>query len=133
MEPYAALSWHSLHLDGFTEKGGSAALHKDRESWNHATSTLGMRLSTSPKERVSFGVDLGWKHLHGKATPKSAFTFEGNRFIVPGAAVSKDTAQLGLNVGVKIGDNSTIRFQYNGQQGNRMKSHEGQIVFEMKW
>ncbi|MDR2613858.1 MAG: autotransporter outer membrane beta-barrel domain-containing protein, partial [Candidatus Accumulibacter sp.] len=55
-------SAHRLRFDDFKEKGGTAALRGRGKTWKHATSTLGLRLSTSPKARVSFDADVGWRH-----------------------------------------------------------------------
>jgi outer membrane autotransporter protein len=135
VEPYASVAWHSLHLEDFKEKGGTAALKKKGETWNRATSTLGMRLSTSPQARVTFDADIGWQHLYGSATPKSAFAFRGGsgRFTTRGADVNKDAAILGLSVGVKVAKDAKISLQYDGELGSQGQSHGGQVVFEMKW
>jgi outer membrane autotransporter protein len=134
-EPYASLAWHSLHLDGFREKGGSAALRKSKETQNHAASTLGVRLSTPLQKRVSFDADIGWKHRYGNVTPKSTFTFDegSDKFKIHGADMNKNAAVLGLSVGVKIAKNAKISLQYDGELGNCGKSHGGKVVFEMKW
>jgi subtilase-type serine protease len=140
VEPYASLGWHHLRVDGFKEKGGSAdgsvALRKGGESENHATSTLGVRLSTSSKARVTLDADLGWQHLYGKDRSQSVFTFregEPGKFSTSGASLNKDAALVGLSVGMKLSDNAKVRFQYDGELGSRGKSHGGQVVFEMKW
>jgi autotransporter-associated beta strand protein len=133
MEPYASVAWHSLHLDGFREKGGSGALKKKGETRNHATSTLGMRLSTSPRARVSFDADVGWQHLYGNAAPKSTFYDGSDKFRIQGAALNKDAAILGLSVGVKVAKDAKISFQYDGEWGGKGQSHAGQVVFEMRW
>jgi outer membrane autotransporter protein len=135
VEPYASVAWHSLHLEDFKEKGGTAALKKKGETWNRATSTLGMRLSTSPQAHVTFDADIGWQHFYGSATPKSAFAFRGgsDRFTTRGADVNKDAAILGLSVSVKLAKDTKISLQYDGELGSQGQSHGGQVVFEMKW
>jgi autotransporter-associated beta strand protein len=135
-EPYAALTHHRLSLDGFEEKGDSAALKTKRETATHTQSTLGLRLSTSPTARVTFDAEVAWQHLFGNPTPKTIFTRrEGNqtRFITSGAPVNKDAALLGLSVGMKITKNSNLRLQYQGELGSRGQNHEGQVVLEIKW
>jgi outer membrane autotransporter protein len=136
VEPYASVAWHSLHLEDFKEKGGTAALKKKGETWNRATSTLGMRLSASPQARVTFDADIGWQHLYGSATPKSAFAFRegGNgKFFIRGADVNKDAAILGLSIGVKLAKDTKISLQYDGELGSQGQSHGGRLVFERKW
>jgi outer membrane autotransporter protein len=137
VEPYASLAWHTLRLDGFTEKGGSAALRKSKETQNRTTSTLGVRLSTPLQKRVTFDADVGWRHLYGSATPKSVFVFDSdkdyNTFKIRGADVNRNAAVLGLGVGVAVGKNAKLSLQYDGELGSRGKSHGGRVVFEMKW
>jgi outer membrane autotransporter protein len=135
LEPYASIGWRALHLDGFTEKGGNAALRNGGEDWNHALSTLGLRVATPLHERVEIEADLGWQHIYGETAPKSAFAFrEGSdKFTVKGVAVNRDAAVLGLGIGVKLTDNVKIGLHYDGELGARGQSHAGRAVLEVRW
>jgi outer membrane autotransporter protein len=135
LEPYASIGLWSLHLNGFTESGGNAALRNGGEDWNHTVSTLGARASVPVHDRVTLNADVSWRHLYGDTTPKSAFTFrEGSdRFTVRGTPLNRDAAIIGLGVGVQLTDNMKIGLQYDGELGARGQSHSGRVVFEMKW
>jgi subtilase-type serine protease len=134
MEPYAALTLTHLHMDGFTEKGGSAALEKKGDTWNPVTSTLGVRFSTLLQKHVTFDADLGWQHRYG-ATPKSTFTFNAGSapFTIRGADLNRNAALLGLGVGVNLTDKARLSLRYDGELSTRGKSHQGQVVLEVKW
>jgi outer membrane autotransporter protein len=135
LEPYASIGWRSLHLDAFTESGGNAALRNGGEGWSHAVSALGLRASVPLHDIVTFDADLGWQHIYGDATPKSAFAFrEGSdRFTVWGAALNRDAVTLGLGAGLNLADNIKIGLNYDGELGVRGQSHGGRAVFEMRW
>ncbi|MDR1280681.1 MAG: autotransporter outer membrane beta-barrel domain-containing protein, partial [Opitutaceae bacterium] len=134
VEPYAALTLTHLHMNGFKEKGGSAALNKKGDTWTPVTSTLGVRFSTPLQNHVSFDADIGWQHRYG-TTPKSVFTFNAGSapFKIRGADLNRNAAILGLGVGVNLTDKARIGLRYDGELSTRGKSHQGQVVFEMKW
>jgi outer membrane autotransporter protein len=135
LEPYASVGWRNLHLQGFTERGGNAALRNGGEDWSHALSTLGLRASMPVNDSVTFNADLGWRRLYGRMTPKSAFAFrEGSdKFTVEGAALNRDAAVLGLGIGVKLTDSVKIGLNYDGEVGIRGQSHGGRAVLEVRW
>jgi autotransporter-associated beta strand protein len=135
VEPYAAFAWYDLRLDGFGEKGGTAALRKKKENETYATSTLGMRFSIPSRRGLVFDADLGWRHLYGQYSPESVFAFGAgsDRFRVRGTPKNRDAALLGLGIGLNLDKNVRIVLQYDGEVGGREQGHEGRIVFEVRW
>lgn len=80
LEPFANLAYANLHLDGFTETGGSAALASTSSYTDVTSSTVGLRASPP----LSFGsahVTLrgmaGWRHAYGDVRPLLHFAFTG--------------------------------------------------------
>jgi outer membrane autotransporter protein len=135
LEPYASLGLHSLRLNGFTEKGGNAALRKRKENWNHTVSLLGLRMVTPLTGRVTLETDLAWKHVYGSILPKSVFTFrEGSdRFAIVGPALSRDAAVLGLGIGIKLTGNAKLGLSYDGELSGKGRSHAGKVLLEVRW
>ncbi|HEV2506028.1 MAG TPA: autotransporter domain-containing protein, partial [Mesorhizobium sp.] len=71
-EPFVNLAHVSLHTDGFTEKGGAAALSAEAQTTNTTFSTLGLRASTDfmlGSVAASANGTVGWKHAFGDTTP----------------------------------------------------------------
>jgi outer membrane autotransporter protein len=135
IEPYASVALHSLRLEGFTEKGGNAALRKRAETWNHPVSLLGLRMMTPLVGRITLDTDLAWKHVYGSTVPKSVFSFrEGSdRFAIAGPGMNRNAAIVGLGIGINLTDNAQLHFNYDGELGSQGQNHTGRIVFEMKF
>jgi autotransporter passenger strand-loop-strand repeat protein/autotransporter-associated beta strand protein len=135
LEPYASVALHSLRLDGFTEKGGNAALRKRKETWNHTVSLLGLRMTTPLTGRVTLDTDLAWKHVYGSILPKSVFTFrEGSdRFAIVGPSLNRNAAIVGLGVGIKLTDTAKLGLSYDGELSGKGRSHAGKVLLEVRW
>ncbi len=121
-EPFANLSYVSLHTDGFTERGGAAALSVDSDTTNTTFTTLGLRAS-APLQLGSTTANLkgtlGWRHAYGDTTPESTQFFAGsNAFTVDGVAIAKDAALVEAGFDVAITKASTFGVSYVGQFGN---------------
>lgn len=121
-EPFANLSHVRLHTDGFTEKGGAAALSVNSETTSTTFTTLGLRASAP----LQFGATtanlkgtLGWRHAYGDITPESTQYFAGsNAFTVEGVAIAKDAALVEAGFDVAITEASTFGLSYVGQFGS---------------
>ncbi|PWU76512.1 hypothetical protein DK867_04480 [Ochrobactrum sp. POC9] len=121
-EPFANLSHVRLHTDGFTEKGGAAALSVNSETTSTTFTTLGLRASAP----LQFGATtanlkgtLGWRHAYGDITPESTQYFAGsNAFTVEGVAIAKDAALVEAGFDVAITEASTFGVSYVGQFGS---------------
>lgn len=121
-EPFANLSHVRLHTDGFTEKGGAAALSVNSETTNTTFTTLGLRASAPVQlgaTTANLKGTLGWRHAYGDITPESTQYFAGsNAFTVEGVAIAKDAALVEAGLDVAITEASTLGLSYVGQFGN---------------
>lgn len=121
-EPFVNLAHVSLHTDGFTEKGGAAALSAEAQTTNTTFSTLGLRASTDfmlGSVAASANGTVGWKHAFGDTTPFSKVGFAGSSlFTVAGVPIAKNTFVLQTGLDMKVTDNATLGISYNGEFGS---------------
>ncbi|KAB2770271.1 autotransporter outer membrane beta-barrel domain-containing protein [Brucella anthropi] len=121
-EPFVNLAHVNLHTDGFTEKGGAAALSADSQTTNTTFSTLGLRTSTDfmmGSVSASANGTIGWKHAFGDTTPVSKLGFaDSSLFTVAGVPIARNTLAIQTGLDVKITDNATIGISYNGEFGS---------------
>ncbi|WP_448116974.1 autotransporter domain-containing protein [Mesorhizobium amorphae] len=121
-EPFVNLAHVSLHTDGFTEKGGAAALSAEAQTTNTTFSTLGLRASTDfmlGSVAASANGTVGWKHAFGDTTPFTTVGFAGSSlFTVAGVPIAKNTFVLQTGLDMKVTDNATLGISYNGEFGS---------------
>jgi outer membrane autotransporter protein len=121
-EPFANLAYVSLHTDGFTEKGGAAALHVRGETTETTFTTLGIHLASAfdiggmkAKARGTFG----WRHAFGDITPLSTQAFAGgDAFTVAGVPIAKDAALVEAGLDLSLTEAATFGVAYQGQFGD---------------
>ncbi|TPM26815.1 autotransporter outer membrane beta-barrel domain-containing protein, partial [Mesorhizobium sp. B2-2-2] len=119
LEPFANLAYVNLHTDGFTEKGGAAALTSASSDTDVTFTTLGLRASTSltlgTVEATARGM-LGWLHAYGDTAPLSSFGFAGSdAFSIAGIPIAKDAAFVEAGLDLNLSPNTTLGIAYQGQ------------------
>ncbi|WP_172352621.1 autotransporter domain-containing protein [Mesorhizobium sp. NZP2298] len=120
-EPFANLAYVSVHTNGFTEQGGSAALASAGSTTDATFTTLGLRGST---EFALGGVNatargmLGWRHAFGDIKPLSTVTFAGgDRFTIAGVPIGRDSALIEAGLDLLLAPNAKLGLSYTGQFG----------------
>lgn len=122
-EPFANLAYVSLRTDGFSERGGAAALTGRGDDTGVAFTTLGLRAST----RFTFasGVSLtargmlGWRHAFGDTVPLSSLAFAGgSSFSISGVPIAKDVAAIEAGLDLNLTPNAVLGLSYGGQLGS---------------
>ncbi|WP_182510186.1 autotransporter domain-containing protein, partial [Phyllobacterium sp. P30BS-XVII] len=121
-EPFANLAHVRVKTDGFTEKGGAAALTARSDTTDTTFTTLGLRAS-APFALGTMDIEargtIGWQHAYGDITPNSTLAFAtGNAFSVAGVPIAEDTAMVEAGVDVKLSRNATLGLTYTGQYGS---------------
>jgi len=119
LEPFANLAYVNLHSDGFTEKGGAAALTSPFSMTDATFTTLGLRASTD----VHLGATmltargmLGWRHAYGDTTPLSAFAFaDSDAFTIAGLPIAKDAALVEAGLDLDVAADARLGISYQGQ------------------
>jgi fibronectin-binding autotransporter adhesin len=128
LEPFANLSYVSLHTGGFTEAGGPAALTVRASTVDDVISTLGVRPSTTISLGGLDGVlrgMMGWRHTFGRVEPVSTVSFAGgNPFSVGGAPIARDAAAVEAGLDVTVEEGVTLGLTYDGQFSGRRSTDQ---------
>lgn len=122
-EPFANLAYVNLSTDGFTEKGGAAALTGRNDTTGVTFTTLGLRASTgfdlgNGMTATARGM-LGWRHAFGDVTPTSTMAFAGGSpFTVAGVPIARNGAVADLGLDVNVTPDAVLGLTYGGQFGS---------------
>jgi outer membrane autotransporter protein len=134
VEPFANLAYVNLHTDGFTERGGAAALTAKGESVDATFSTLGLRGSSGLGSNLKATAALGWRHAFGDLIPLSGLALAGSdRFTVAGLPVARDAATVDAGLDLAIGDTIALGIAYNGQFGSGIADHGARFNISVKF
>jgi outer membrane autotransporter protein len=126
LEPFANLAYANLHLDGFTETGGSAALASTSSYTDVTSSTVGLRASPP----LSFGsahVTLrgmaGWRHAYGDVRPCCISHLPERILLKFLHCRSPDAALLEAGLDVGLTPAATFDLLYQGQIASEVQDH----------
>lgn len=125
-EPFAGLAHVSLDSDGFTEKGGLAALTTNGGSTDVTFSTLGLRSATTfavGEYSLTAAGSVAWRHAYGNTTPMTTFNFAGSdAFGIAGLPIATDAALIDLGLSTNLNPNVSLGISYTGQFANGSQS-----------
>ncbi|WP_414475563.1 autotransporter-associated beta strand repeat-containing protein [Microvirga sp. M2] len=137
VEPFLGASVMRLHLDGFREDGGPAALFGYDRTYDLGTTTLGIRAETR------LGTDLpltlhglaGWRHAFGNVNPSAllAFADSASAFTVAGIPVDRDALVAEAGLDWQITPAMTLGVSYAGQIGRRAQDHALKGTFNWRF
>ncbi|EKU28164.1 outer membrane autotransporter barrel domain-containing protein 9 [Alcaligenes sp. HPC1271] len=123
--------------NSFTETGGPAALHAERQSSNTTFMTLGTRAMTEfelGRTQVSAHGSVAWRHAMGTVKPSATHAFSaGSAFTVVGAPIAKDSAMLEAGLEFKINPQSAIGLAYQGQLARSAQDHSVQARLNIRF
>lgn len=122
MEPFANAAYVNLHTEGFTEKGGAAALESRSLSSDSVVTTLGLRpeirFGLGDMETVASGM-IAWQHAFGDVTPETQLAFGGgHEFGIRGVPMARDTALVEAGLSLNLTDSVSFGASYQGQFGD---------------
>jgi len=121
-EPFANLTYLNFRNDGYTEKGGIAALTGEAETQETVFTTIGLRAATDFNLKETAGSlygSIGWQHASGDLVPESVMSFSGGQsFVTRGASVAEDLAVLNAGVSFDLAPSATLGVSYTGQFGS---------------
>ncbi len=136
-EPFANLAYVSLHTDGFTERGGAAALSGQSATTDATFTTLGLRASTTFDlygASLTVKGTLGWRHAFGDVTPLSAVRFAGSDvFTVAGVPIARDTAVVEAGLDYALSSTATLGVTYGGQFGSGATDQSFRANFNVRF
>ncbi|UZE11943.1 autotransporter domain-containing protein [Pseudomonas sp. B21-053] len=129
IEPFASLGYQRYQRDGYTEKGGAAALKVQDQAQNNMNSTVGLRLAKvdilDNGMRLTPRFSAGWKHTYG-----DVYTHTRQRLVTGGSnynvyGVELDRNSLPVDAGLDLGvtTNHTVGVGLNGEIGSDSRNH----------
>ncbi|WP_422376998.1 autotransporter domain-containing protein [Roseibium sp.] len=138
VSPFLGASIVSTQSDGFSEKGGSAALKVSSGQETTGTTTLGVRGETAPlllgESFLHFSGSLAWRHTFGDVTPANSMRFDGgNAFTVSGTPIDRDTAQISAAMTWSHGSALSLDLGYTGEFGNSAQDHGARAGFSLEF
>ncbi|MDR6605982.1 outer membrane autotransporter protein [Pseudomonas synxantha] len=128
-EPFANLGYQRYQRDGYTEKGGPAALQVEGQTQDNIGSTFGLRLARlntlDNGMRLTPSVSAGWKHIYGDIASRTRQKLKtGSRsFTVRGTALDRDSLSLDAALELSLSLRHTLGVGYNGEVGSDSRSH----------
>jgi outer membrane autotransporter protein len=137
-EPFANLTHVSVHTDGFTERGGAAALTSQGATTDATFTTLGLRASTSfdlNGAAVTVKGMAGWRHAFGDATPLSTMRFAGggDAFSTGGVPIARNAAVVEAGLDYALSPNATLGVTYGGQFGSGLSDQSARLNLDVKF
>ena len=123
LEPFANLAYVNLHTDGFTERGGAAALAGASANADTAFTTLGLRAATTfalDGAAVTIKGTAGWRYAFGDVTPLSAMRFASgsDTFSIGGVPIARNAAVVEAGFDFALSPVATLGVSYGGQFGS---------------
>jgi fibronectin-binding autotransporter adhesin len=127
VEPFLGASVMRLHMDGFREDGGPAALVGYGRSYELGTTTLGVRTEARLGSDLPLSLHgmVGWRHAFGDVNPSALLAFSGgaSAFTVAGVPIDRDALVAEAGLDWQIGKDMTLGVSYAGQIGQRAQNH----------
>ncbi|MBN8940691.1 MAG: autotransporter domain-containing protein [Rhizobiales bacterium] len=136
-EPFANLAYVNVSTDGFSEKGGAAALTGRGEASGVTFTTLGLR-AASEFMLGAMGVTargtLGWRHAFGDTVPAASLAFAGGgAFSVSGAPIARNAAVVEAGIDVMLTPAATLGLSYGGQFGSGVTDQTVKGTFGLRF
>ena len=120
LEPFAGLGYVHVDTDGFTERGGDAALRASGHDQDVGYATLGLRAATTATiggYTVTPHASLAWQHAFGDITPERSFAFASTNvaFGIAGAPIARNSALVEAGLDIVLPPGATLSLSYFGQ------------------
>ena len=128
-----------LDTDGFSEKGGAAALNVAASSFEVGYSTLGVRAaSLVPLDNGMVAIpraSAAWQHAFNSVTPDATVAFQNvaGSFVVAGVPIARDSLLAEAGVDLAINSHATVGVSYTGQIAGNVQDHAAKGKFSWKF
>lgn len=128
-ETFANLAYVSVRSDGFTERGGPAALRVTQGTTSETYSTLGIRaqapLPTVSSWAMTARGSLGWQHVYDGTSPVSlmAFATSPAPFAIDGVPIAADTLLVEAGLDALVQSNAVLALLYTGRIASGASAH----------
>ncbi|MFI0488478.1 MAG: autotransporter domain-containing protein [Yersinia sp. (in: enterobacteria)] len=136
LEPFVNLAYVHTQRNGFTEKGGSAALQGNKQQNDTPLSTVGLRVKTQwqagQTASASLRGELGWQHQYASLARDAGLTLnEAAAFTVSSVPGSRDGVLIKVGVDVKLNDRAALSLDYGGQLSAR--NQDSSVSASFRW
>ncbi|RBL69457.1 autotransporter domain-containing protein [Pseudomonas sp. MWU13-2625] len=129
IEPFASVGYQRYQRDGYTEKGGDAALKVHGQTRANPSSTLGLRMANT--SHLSNGMQLtprlsaSVKHTYGELDneTRQQLVRGGKSFEVTGAEMDRNSFTLDAGVDLTLSARNTLGIGLTGEAGNDSRSY----------
>jgi len=129
IEPFASLGFQRYQRDGYTEKGGAAALKVHEQAQSNMNSTFGLRLAKV--ETLDNGMRLtprfsaGWKHTYGDTytSTRQRLVTGGNNFTVYGAELDRNSLLVDAGLDLGVSASHSVGVGLSGEIGSDSRNH----------
>jgi outer membrane autotransporter protein len=140
VEPFAGAAWVRLDTDGFSEKGGAAALNVAANTFEVGYSTLGVRAaSLIPLDNGMVVVpraSAAWQHAFNSVTPEAVLAFAAapaNTFTIAGVPIARDSLLAEAGLDLVLNAHATVGVSYTGQIASNVTDHAAKGKFSWKF
>lgn len=129
IEPFAGLGYQRYRRDGYTEKGGAAALKVHAQSQDNFNTTIGLRMAKVSTldngMRLTPRFSAGWKHVYGETytSTRQRLVTETEDFTVYGAELDRDSLKLDTGLDLAVTDSHTLGVGLTGEIGTDSRTH----------
>lgn len=129
IEPFASLGYQRYQRDGYTEKGGAAALKVHDQAQSNMNSTVGLRLAKVDTldngMRLTPRLSAGWKHTYGDlyTHTRQRLVTGGSNYTVYGAALDRNSLLVDAGLDLGLSANHTVGVGLNGEIGSDSRNH----------
>jgi subtilase-type serine protease len=129
IEPFASLGYQRYQRDGYTEKGGAAALKVHQQSQSNMNSTFGLRVAKV--ETLDNGMRLtprfsaGWKHTYGDTytATRQRLVTGGSNYTVYGAELDRNSLLVDAGLDLGVSANHSVGVGLTGEVGSDSRNH----------
>lgn len=129
IEPFAGLGYQRYHRDGYTEKGGDAALRVGDQSQGNFNTTVGLRMAKVSTldngMRLTPRFSAGWKHVYGETDTsiRQRLVTGGHDYTVYGAELDRNSLTLDTGLDLTVSANHTLGVGLSGEIGTDSRNH----------
>lgn len=129
IEPFAGLGYQRYHRDGYTEKGGDAALRVGDQSQGNFNTTVGLRMAKVSTldngMRLTPRFSAGWKHVYGETdtSTRQRLVTGGHDYTVYGAELDRNSLTLDTGLDLTVSTNHTLGVGLSGEIGTDSRHH----------
>ncbi|AMQ83009.1 autotransporter outer membrane beta-barrel domain-containing protein [Pseudomonas glycinae] len=129
IEPFVGIGYQRYQRDGYTEKGGAAALRVDDQSQGNFNTTVGLRMANVSTldngMRLTPRFSAGWKHLYGETytSTRQRLVTGGHGYTVYGAELDRNSLTLDTGLDLAVSSSHTFGVGLSGEIGTDSRNH----------